>query len=256
VSASAGPLAPKFVVAPERPGPTESAWAASSRLAAVTPIEFPAADRVVVVAPHPDDEVLGCGGILRLLQARGCVLEACAVTDGEAFAGPVPSSATTRIRRIRTEESRNAAARLGLGDHRRVRLGLPDGDVAGHEDRLTDVLSRQADPGTVILAPWRHDGHPDHDACGRAAAAAAAGTGAVLLEYLVWAWHWADPEGDDLPWSACRRLAMDRRDAAAKRWATTSFRSQIRPYTSPTSLPVLPPAVLRRFWRPYEVFVT
>jgi LmbE family N-acetylglucosaminyl deacetylase len=51
----------------------------------------------------------------------------------------------------------------------------------------------------VPSAPWRHDGHPDHDAAGRAATIASAAAGAPLLQYLVWAWHWADPEGDDPP---------------------------------------------------------
>jgi LmbE family N-acetylglucosaminyl deacetylase len=256
VSAPADPAAPKFVVAPEQLGPSESAWAASGRLACIRPMELPDVDQVIVVAPHPDDEVLGCGGILRRLRARGCVVETCAVTDGEAFAGRPTPSAAANIRLIRTEESGIAAARLGLGDHRRVRLGLPDGDVAPHQDRVSEYLSPRVGPGTLVLAPWRHDGHPDHDACGRAAVAAVSDTGAVLLEYLVWAWHWADPEGEDLPWSACRRLTLDRRGTAAKRWATTAFRSQTRPHTSPGGLPVLPPVVLRRFWRPYEVFVT
>jgi LmbE family N-acetylglucosaminyl deacetylase len=254
VSAPAGPVTPKFVVTPDHVGQSESAWAASARLAHIPVLELPDVDHVVVVAPHPDDEVLGCGGILRRLQTEGCAIEACAVTDGEAFAGPLSDVAT--LRRVRTEESRVAAGRLGLGDHRRVRLGFPDGDVAAHQEQLSSFLSRRLGPRTMVLAPWRHDGHPDHDACGRAAAAASADTGAILMEYLVWAWHWADPEGDDLPWAACRRLGMDRRGTAAKRWATTSFRSQTRPYGSPARFAVLPPTVLRRFWRPYEVFVT
>ena len=60
-------------------------------------------------------------------------------------------------------------------------------------------------PGTLVLAPWTADGHPDHDAAGRAAAQAVASTprshdGPVgLAHYLVWLWHWGDP--DDLPWA-------------------------------------------------------
>jgi hypothetical protein len=80
--------------------------------------------------------------------------------------------------------------------------------------------------------------------------------GAQLLGYLVWAWHWADPQGTDLPWTDCRRFDFDRRTAARKRWASGAFVSQTRPWgPDREGTALLPPPVLKRFWRPYEVFV-
>ncbi len=75
-------------------------------------------------------------------------------------------------------------------------LGLPDGKLAENESRLADVLTDilAARPaGTWCAATWRGDGHPDHEAVGRAAAVAASRTGAVLLEYPIWMWHWLIP---------------------------------------------------------------
>ena len=137
-----------------------------------------------------------------------------------------------------------------------TRLGLPDGQISRNVDRLVAALHARVQPGDLCLAPWWHDGHPDHDACGNAALAVTESVGAQLLGYLVWAWHWANPEGADLPWVNCRRFDFDRRTAARKRWATRAFVSQTRPLgPDRDGAPLLPPAVLRRFWRPYEVFV-
>ena len=84
----------------------------------------------------------------------------------------------------------------------------------------------------------------------------AASTRTSILEYLVWAWHWATPESTDVPWHRCVRLELGRRQAARKRWATHAFATQIRPFgPDHGGRPLLPDSVLRRFWRPFEVFI-
>jgi LmbE family N-acetylglucosaminyl deacetylase len=245
----------RFVVDCAHLGRSEAAWAASPSLAALLPLDVPPIDLLVVVAPHPDDEVLGAGGLLQILAGAKVRIEIYAVTDGEASHRGVPDE---QLRRIRTAESFAALHRLDLPPGAsRVRLGYPDGQVADHEVDLTDRLRSRLGPDSLCVAPWRLDGHPDHEACGRAAAAAARACGARLFEYPVWAWHWADPAGTDLPWSSARRLELDRRQTARKRWATTAFRSQIRTLGSPAGdSPVLPDPILRRFWRPFEVYIT
>ena len=45
----------------------------------------------------------------------------------------------------------------------------------------------------LVVAPWTNDHHADHEACGRAAVSALAGTGATLMFGLFWAWHEVDP---------------------------------------------------------------
>ena len=244
----------RFLVDGTHLGTSEGAWLESPYLAALPELELPAVDHVVVVAPHPDDEVLGTGGLLQKLAGAGVRAEIWAVTDGEASHRGVPPD---RLGRVRTAESELALGRLGLRDVPRVRLGFRDGRVAERVAELTDNLATRLGPASLCVAPWRGDGHPDHDACGRAAATASGAVGGELLEYLVWTWHWADPLGTDLPWASCRRLALDRRQTARKRWATAAFQSQVRRSGSaPGDMPVLPGPVLRRFWRPFEVYVT
>ena len=83
-----------------------------------------------------------------------------------------------------------------------MHLGVPDGAVAEAEASCVDRLTEQVGDGrgVLLVAPWRHDGHPDHEAAGRAAAAVAVRTGARLLEYPVWFWHWAEPA--HAPWES------------------------------------------------------
>jgi LmbE family N-acetylglucosaminyl deacetylase len=248
------PAVPRgFVVDRDHPGTPESAWASSPHMAGLPPLVIADVRHAVVVAPHPDDEVLGAGGLLQLLAQAGATIEICAVTDGE---GSHPSVDTEVMRRVRTVESVVALGRLGMAHVERNRLGFPDGKVSEYETQLGDFLARRLGPDSLCVAPWTGEGHPDHDACGRAAVAAAHQTGAGLVEYLVWAWHWADPLGADLPWPSCRKLKLSRRSAGRKRWATTAFKSQISPFGPRLEPPVLPDSVLRRFWRPFEVFVT
>ncbi len=245
-----------LVVDTENLGPSEATWSSSLRLAQLDPLRDLQPDRVVVVAPHPDDEILGAGGLLHALHHRGIAIEIMAVTDGEASHPELNSEGQLEMRSTRAEESNEGLRRLGWEAPSIRRFALPDGGVSNHFGDLCELLEEVLRPGDLCLAPWQHDGHPDHDACGRAANLVARSRGTDLLHYLVWAWHWTDPEGDELPWEDLRRFDLSRRARATKRWASSAFLSQIRPLNADrSSLPILPAPIMRRFWRPFEVFV-
>jgi LmbE family N-acetylglucosaminyl deacetylase len=149
---------------------------------------------------------------------------------------------------IRAEEARQAAQALGVAVELVHRLGLPDGGVAEQEDGLTSRLVEVVGDGrgTVILAPWRRDGHPDHEAAGRAAAAAARRTGADLWEYPVWFWHWGSPE--DAPWTTLSPFELDAQARTAKRAAIRAHASQVAPLSSlQGDETLLPPEFLAHF---------
>jgi LmbE family N-acetylglucosaminyl deacetylase len=244
-----------LVVDEDRTGIPEAEWAASRHLRGLPELGTIRPRRVIVVAPHPDDEIFGTAGLMQSLLSRGIPLEIIAVSDGEA-SHPLAARQGIDLRSIRKQETAQALFRLGWRAPTVTRLGLPDGQIGRNRERLVASLRARVRPGDLCLAPWWHDGHPDHDACGDAALGVTESVGAQLLGYLVWAWHWADPLGADLPWADCRRFDFDRRTAARKRWATGAFDSQTRPLgPDREEAPLLPPAVLRRFWRPYEVFV-
>ena len=202
-------------------------------------------DDVLVVAPHPDDEVLGVGGLMARLVATGGRVEVLAVTDGDASHPGSPTLDPAALATRRVAESDAACGVLGVAPPRRA--GLPDGGVSAHEARLTDLVAARLRTGTVCLATWAGDGHPDHEAVGRAAAVACARTGARLVQYPVWAWHWSAPDDPAVPWAAAAVVRLDDLEPEAKRRAVERFVTQIHPLSpAPADAAVLPPFVVDR----------
>jgi len=112
-------------------------------------------ERLLVLAPHPDDEVIGCGGLIALHLRERRAVRIVVVTDG-AEAG---------TRELREEETRRGVAHLGEGAEIEF-LRFPDrglGDEAA--DRIREqLLAFRPD---LILVPSPHEIHPDHYALSR-----------------------------------------------------------------------------------------
>ncbi|MBW4079485.1 MAG: PIG-L family deacetylase [Acidobacteria bacterium] len=245
-----------LIVDQENLGTSEAQWRASQKLQGVDLLEPLHAKRILLVAPHPDDEVFGAGGLLQRAHEDDVPVEVIAVTDGEGSHPHLDGAQTRDLVRRRTSESVEALRRLGYARPNISQLHLPDSKVSLHRSALLAALTTTLRPGDWCVAPWRHDGHPDHDACGDAARQACESRGARMLSYLIWTWHWANPDDVTVPWESCRRLQLSRRERARKRWATMAFTSQISARDPQTSdEPVLPAPILRRFWRPNEVFI-
>ncbi|CAN5294263.1 PIG-L family deacetylase [soil metagenome] len=235
-------------------GTSEADWLASPRITQAPVITWGPPGRVLVVAPHPDDEVLGVGGSIACLSRSGHSIAIASVTDGEASHPSSPTVTRAVMTERRTSERRDALLRLGVGNAGVSRLRYPDGEVTRSISELADRLIALLSGVSLCLAPFERDGHPDHDASGRAASIACAATRARLLRYPVWAWHWARPEGEDFPWDRLRRVPLAPEVLAAKRAAICLYRSQILPLSARHGdEAILPPPVVRRFERPFEV---
>ncbi|WP_340649439.1 PIG-L family deacetylase [Pseudoxanthomonas winnipegensis] len=239
-------------------GLSERQWASSPALAAlasITPEElFQGAERLVVVAPHPDDEVLGCGGAMALARSSGMQVLVVSVTDGEAAYPSEPAWRPERLSQVRQRELVEALGRLDVAPASIVRMNVGDGRIGASvsqvADRLTDVLS----PNDLVLVTYAHDGHPDHEACAQAAIQACAARSARLVQYPVWAWHWDGPAPSVFLRHAVR-MPLPARILQAKCHAIEAFASQIGAVSPPVAGPILPDWALARFQRPFEVFI-
>ena len=112
--------------------------------------------QVVIIAPHPDDETAGAGGVAALHAQAGDPLRVVVVTDGGASrAGGLPRA---EIVRCRAQEVTAAVRILGVRDL--ICLGLPEGqwDVAPAQVRLAPLLKDAA----VVYLPSCVDYHPEH----------------------------------------------------------------------------------------------
>lgn len=214
---------------------------------------LPANKRLVVVAPHPDDEVLTCGGLLHMQAARGGSVLVVAVTDGEASHRGSAQWTASRLAPVRRLESTNALALLGIPFSWVTRLGLPDGAVQRQRPQLTSALTRLLRADDLVVATWRLDGHPDHEAVGTAAAQACATVGCKLAEAPVWMWHWGVPQHASIPWERLCGLRLSEAAQEKKRRALAAHRTQLTPRDGGKE-PVLGSEIQRRARRSVEYF--
>ena len=244
----------KFAAKPLTHGGTPAPlWLATFQRGPLPPLNLAECRRLIVVAPHPDDETLGMGAMTTQLVASGVEVRVVSVSDGGAAHVNATTADRLRMEATRKHELHRAASILGVSAI--ASLGLPDGELADHEENLADSLTEildDAGPGTWCAATWRGDGHPDHEAVGHAAAAACTRTGVALLEYPIWMWHWAHPSDPSVPWDRARSVPMSIRAMDRKRQAAECYRSQFQRHSGETA-PVLPTFVLKRLLAVGEV---
>lgn len=159
--------------------------------------------RLLVIAPHPDDETIATGELIQHVRAAGGAVEILLLTAGDN--NPWPQRWLERRLRIGPDERRRwgarrrqevgrALARLGLPEEALHPLGLPDmGLTARLRDDLPALVRQwserlaQCRP-TLVALPSLADGHPDHSAAHvvtRLAVAQGGGAAPLMLSYLV-----------------------------------------------------------------------
>ncbi len=216
--------------------------------------------RVLILAPHPDDESLGCGGLIAALCAAGRPPWVVILTDGSGSHPNSRSVPPLKMRAVRAQEARDAAALLGLPADFLVFLALPDG-AAPHTgaqfDEVVAQLCAMVRAGDTICTTWEHEPHCDHLAAWRIARAAARMRGARLVAYPVWGWML--PAHAELPGEEAARPGR-RLDVRAwlpqKRAASEAHRSQFgQVVTDDADGFVLPDALLDVLLSPDEVYL-
>jgi LmbE family N-acetylglucosaminyl deacetylase len=141
--------------------------------------------RVLVLSPHPDDELIGCGGTLLRLIAAGASVTILQATDGSALESLREVPHVLR-RSVRIDEARRVAAAMGA---QLVAWGERDGGLRCTEDavkRMRETLERLRP--TQVFTPFLSDMHPDHRELSRILSRSL-GDGCALqvLQYEVWA---------------------------------------------------------------------
>jgi LmbE family N-acetylglucosaminyl deacetylase len=128
-----------------------------------------AAASALIIAPHPDDETIGCAIMIMRKIDAGADVHIVIASDGErsrraSHHGP------TGLASLRRQEALTAIAILGVPAENVTFLGFPDGRLAQHEAELRSRLAEIADrfPTDQIIGPALADAHPDHRATARA----------------------------------------------------------------------------------------
>ncbi len=216
---------------------------------------------LLVLAPHPDDESIGCGGLIALATAHGREVHVIILTDGTGSHPESPSTPPARLRAIREAEAQAAVASLGLEPGRLGFLGQPDAR-APHDGMAFDTVAAELSDFArrngiaTILTTWRHDPHCDHEAAAKLADTVARETDVRHVAFPVWGWTlpkdraWTGPMPGGARLDISMVLPAKRRAIAAHVSQTTTLISD-----SPFGFQ-LPTEFLALFDRPWEAFIT
>lgn len=190
---------------------------------------------ILVIAPHPDDETLGCGGLIAMVSSEGQPLHVVFVTDGGASHPNSREWSRQRLSGRRETEAAEALGRLGAGHQPRTFLRLRDADMpqpesSAYAEAMGDLVTiiRDLQPRLVVL-PWRRDPHCDHQASWQLAmdAIAAANLSSETWEYAIWLDAFGRPEDRPRP-GEMKEVRLEIASAlAAKRHAIEAHRSQL-----------------------------
>ena len=123
-------------------------------------VSMPIGERVVVLAPHPDDETLGMGGSLRLISERGKKIKVVVLTSGEKAEADVPDRQKYAF--IRQKEALKAFKVLGVMDYEF--LGFPDRELFENMDEAVQAVRKIIDDfrPDAIYSPSIIEINPDH----------------------------------------------------------------------------------------------
>jgi LmbE family N-acetylglucosaminyl deacetylase len=224
-------------------------------------LEILGAGGVTILAPHPDDEVLGTGGLIAACLGAGLPVYVIILTDG---AGSHPNSrrfSRPRLVELRREECRNGLGRLGLEPDKISYFDLPDtkAPTSGAEfvaaaARLEEAIRRNGT--TSLFVTWDKDPHFDHFAAARMAQA----VGKTRPELLIWhypIWGWLLPRSKRIERPAPEGFSLDITPwLDRKRAAIACHASQLTPLIDddPDGF-MLTPRQLARFRGPTEHFI-
>ena len=177
-------------------------------------------DRLIVVAPHPDDETIAAYATIRATLQSGKRVDVVIVTDGTASHRNSISHPPRRLAKRRAQESRTAMRNIGLSAQHIHFANLRDGslgamDVTDLARRLKRILQPLLRRCTLVIAPARCDRHPDHAQIGLAISMIVPHRQSA--SYRVWS--------DAVSCSASRRWQV-RADGLCKRMAIKRYHSQ------------------------------
>ena len=210
----------------------------------------------LVLAPHPDDETLGCGATIMRKLAAGTPVQVIIAADGNWYRSSKLS--VDAVNEIREEEARRACAILGLPCENITFLRFEDCRLADHRgllrDRLFDILDTM-NPEEIFVSSII-DNHPDHRVLaelGRELAQARRDRFPVLYEYPIWFW-------DPRIWRVTRLLQLRTRIVRTeefrtrKREAIAAYSSQVTNLLGETRRAPLRRGFLRQFLQAEEIF--
>lgn len=203
---------------------------------------LPLTDKAVIIAPHPDDEVIGCAGLIQALIERGTPPHVIILTGGGGSHRGCCDTSTEDIVAARHQLTLQATATLGLPESHIHCLSYPDGGIAMEHPETVDLeqLLMQLAPQTVFV-PHRGEGWSDHIQAAENTKILFANKHVAIYEYCVWMWYY---NVWHLDYKNARVLRMSRAQHQCKLQAVAQYVTPLAPCGKPWS-GVLPKPFLK-----------
>ena len=236
-------------------------WAALPLLGIETLLEPMPHAQFLVVAPHPDDETLGCGGVIALLCQLNYPVQVWVVSDGAKSHPNSRKYPAPALRGLRQQETIAALATLGVAAPASF-LSYPDGAVPTPESKgwqqalsRCQIMLKNLAPTTIFL-PWRGDPHRDHRASWQLmhTAAKSLPDSPRLIEYPIWDW---DPNQRQEFGGLLKAWRLDIHTVGeTKQQAIAQYRSQVTDLIDDDPAGFrLTPEMLANFAHPWEIYL-
>ncbi len=213
---------------------------------------WPPTGHIVLISPHPDDELLAAGATLASASDQGTLITILGVTNGELSHPYLDESQREELGKRREIETISAYQIAGI-EAERIALSVPDGFVSEHTNEIQKKLEQILQKNTVCITPWEGDGHPDHQACALAAKEICFKNQTPLFTSPIWSWNWDNPEEPAFPFLEAFSFQFDANIMRRKQEGINCYISQIK--SEDGHRPVLPHSFLEHFSRQVEVFL-
>lgn len=188
---------------------------------------------VTIVAPHPDDEVIGCGGLIARLVAEGKIPHIIVMTGGEGSHNGCCSISPDEIIMARRGLTHNALSILGVPQSFVHVLNYPDGNINmcdSNTERLKQLITH-INPDTIFVPHWG-EGWPDHIKTAQILKSICSDK-IDIWEYCVWMWYYNVWRG--LDWKNAATLHMTPTEHAKKTKAMAAYTQPLAPCGHPWS---------------------
>lgn len=157
------------------------------------PLDTSRISKVLIISPHPDDEVFGCGGLMQSLVQGGKQVEVLIMSKGEAVHRPCCPNEENNIVQARAGLTYAANGVLGIAPEYIHRLDFPDGHFSSVKDDDDVVIAlaalvREIAP-TEVFIPHPYENSPDHVAATRIAEQVLRNHIGKVYYYCVWTWY-------------------------------------------------------------------
>ncbi len=190
-------------------------------------------DDLLIIAPHPDDEILGCGGLIQYALKKNVRVDLIILTNGEASHSGCCEKKDISLNRKKL--TYKAAQTIGLPQENIHKLSFKDGQVSVDDVQnyvqlyklLNNIKPRQ------IFIPHQNEGWNDHVVVKSLIDSFIRENKQIAVyEYLVWSWYYVRGFYD---WKRCRVLNMNRDVHDVKKKAMDDYIKEIAPCGKPWS---------------------